>query len=464
MLEKVRLTRTGDWAATFFSLMFLTSAATAAPTVLSTSGTFSHKGAVTITGTGFGTKATAAPVIWDDASGNSILDKWDGAWPDNNSVYNTGYRTPMRGIGLPHNHITRYIAGAHAESLGPQGGYNVVFFKYRTISSYPAYTFASWYERADDNWVFGDDNNYKTFAFSEGQGPYNPPNNWYLAFNTPLPDSTTSAASYVLGDDSNFTTLMWTDVNGHSHWWDSAINPMSGVWKKVQLEIKYTNQNDGYIKLWEDGVLRINYAGSTNKYPGTTRTEGIGGYARMYGQPDNWRYWADVYLDYSRARVVLANNADISQATIIEPQIPTTWSDSSIGITANLGQFTVGQTAYLFVFDPTGTPNTTGLPVAITGADSDGDGVPDSMDNCTLVANPDQRDTDGDGYGNMCDGDLNNSGGSVNIADLALFKAAYNTSDSNADFNGDGIVNIADLAIFKTLYGKPPGPSCCGLF
>jgi hypothetical protein len=372
MFKKARVIKTGIWASTACSLMFLTGAAIAAPSGLKASGTFSHKGTVTITGTGFGTKGTAAPVIWDDASGNSILDKWDGAWPNNNPAYNTTYRSPMRGIGLPHNNVTRYIAGAHAESAGAQGGYNVIPFKYRTISSYPAYSFWSWYERADDKWVFNGNGNYKTFAFSEGQGPYNMPNNWYVVINPPQPLSNTSLLTYTFNDDTNsctpqygWCTLMPTDTNGHSHWWDAAINPMSGTWKKVQMEIKYTNQNDGYIKLWEDGVLRINYAGSTDKYPGNTRTEGPGGYTNMYGNSNNWRYWDDVYLDYSLARVVLANNADITKATIIEPQIPSSWSDGSIGITVNLGKFTAGQTAYLFVYDPTGAHNSAGLPITV---------------------------------------------------------------------------------------------------
>ena len=376
MLKTNTFYRTGAWATALCLCIFSAHYAVAAPVVQNASGKFNHKSTVTITGSGFGTKGTAAPVIWDDASGNNILDKWDGAWPNNNASYNTAYRAPMRGIGLPHNNVSRYIAGAHAQGSGAQGGYNVIFFKYRTISSYPAYTYASWYERADDKWVFGGDNNYKTFAFSEGQGPYNMPNNWYLAFNTPLPDSNTSTgASYILGDDSNFTTLLWTDVNGNSHWWGAAINPMSGVWKKVETEIKYTNQNDGYIKLWENGALRINYAGPTDKYPGKQRTEGPGGYARMYGQTNNWRYWSDVYFDYSRARVVLANNANIAKATIIEPQIPSSWSNSSIGISVNLGKFTSGQTAYLFVFDPTGVPNTTGLPITVGGGSSSGGGT-----------------------------------------------------------------------------------------
>lgn len=90
--------------------------------------------------------------------------------------------------------------------------------------------------------------------------------------------------------------------------------------------------------------------------------------------------------------------------------------------------------------------------------DQDSDGIFDISDNCILVANPDQLDTDGDLYGNYCDADLDNSG-FVNIGDLALLKSVFGTTDSNADFDGSGFVNIKDLAILKANFGKPPGPS-----
>ncbi len=84
--------------------------------------------------------------------------------------------------------------------------------------------------------------------------------------------------------------------------------------------------------------------------------------------------------------------------------------------------------------------------------------MPDSLDNCTTLANANQIDTNGDGYGNACDADFDNNG-IVNFADLAYIKAHFGTNDANADLDGNGIVNFADLAIVKSLFGKAPGPS-----
>jgi hypothetical protein len=90
--------------------------------------------------------------------------------------------------------------------------------------------------------------------------------------------------------------------------------------------------------------------------------------------------------------------------------------------------------------------------------DPDGDGIPSAQDNCSAVFNPNQRDTDADGYGNVCDADLN-SDARVNFADLALFRSRFATTDPDADFDGNGVVNFADLARFRTLFGTMPGPS-----
>ena len=97
------------------------------------------------------------------------------------------------------------------------------------------------------------------------------------------------------------------------------------------------------------------------------------------------------------------------------------------------------------------------LPVS-TMPDSDYDSIPDAQDNCINQPNSDQRDSNGDGFGNVCDADLNNDC-IVRIEDLGLFRIAFFSSDEDADFNGDGVVNFSDLGILRTQFFESPGPS-----
>ena len=102
------------------------------------------------------------------------------------------------------------------------------------------------------------------------------------------------------------------------------------------------------------------------------------------------------------------------------------------------------------------------------GTDSDADGIMDIDDNCALVPNGplildkggnSQLDTDGDGFGNFCDGDFNNNG-IVDPLDFSALKAALGTFDPYPDLNCNGIVDPLDFSKLKSRLGQPPGPSC----
>ncbi len=90
--------------------------------------------------------------------------------------------------------------------------------------------------------------------------------------------------------------------------------------------------------------------------------------------------------------------------------------------------------------------------------DTDDDAVPDVADNCLLQPNEDQRDSNNDGLGNLCDADLNNDC-QTDFADLSIMKAAFFGTGADEDLDGDGNVNFADLAIAKGLFFNAPGPS-----
>ncbi len=127
-------------------------------------------------------------------------------------------------------------------------------------------------------------------------------------------------------------------------------------------------------------------------------------------------------------------------------------------------------TAYSYrvtAFDNAGNESAQSAAVLVTTSpatgDADGDGIADASDNCTLVANPTQCDSDGDGYGNHCDGDLNNNG-SVNAQDITLFRQqlgqpSIGPAFNAADVNCSGAVNAQDTSLFRPLQGTTPGPS-----
>ncbi|MFK8032203.1 MAG: DUF4215 domain-containing protein [Gammaproteobacteria bacterium] len=97
-------------------------------------------------------------------------------------------------------------------------------------------------------------------------------------------------------------------------------------------------------------------------------------------------------------------------------------------------------------------------------ADTDGDGVFDSTDNCTLIPNASQIDTNNDGIGNMCDPDIN-SDCIIAFIDIASYPPKFNSAvgdpqyDENFDINSDGIINFVDYLTFIQFFGQSPGPS-----
>jgi hypothetical protein len=98
-------------------------------------------------------------------------------------------------------------------------------------------------------------------------------------------------------------------------------------------------------------------------------------------------------------------------------------------------------------------------------SDSDGDGIINAYDNCPAHSNEDQKDTDGDGTGDLCDGDSTDADvdgdGVVNSEDNCLSTPNPDQKDTNGKYGGDAC-DLSDVyATDEDLDGVPGTSDNC---
>ncbi|MBI2450952.1 MAG: hypothetical protein HYV52_01270 [Parcubacteria group bacterium] len=312
--------------------------ASAAAQITNTGGAFVHNGIVTIAGSGFGTKAIAAPLWWDDAETGTVAANYNSVI--GNNVYATGPNqiSAVSTRFLQFESFANYGTRWASKPVGQTLNHTIAFFKWK------------W----DPNFTFdtsGGTGNEKIFMWGD---------NWDGAPPNFALDARHELNKIYLGNLSPETS--WGNFSAlKDKWYDF----------KVILDIDYNNGvygANGSAYIYMDNVLISSGTGlrfADTNAPGIQEPH-IGGWVGAAaaggatGRPDDITYADNIYIDNTWARAEIGNAPTLAASTIREVQIPLAWSDTSITITINQGNLEIQNNAYLYVFDANGNVNANG--------------------------------------------------------------------------------------------------------
>jgi hypothetical protein len=233
-----------------------------------------------------------------------------------------------------------------------------MMYKGIALPALPYYIYASWYQRAD---TCGTSAATTSGAFDySGDEPYDVSQRLVHLLRAAAPDNNTDAMrdepieSAHSAADRTVTSMV-----------GEGDEDRDGSGRKSEIAIKVSNQSMA-TSTWEQpsgdelcrhhGQLRRHAPDHLVGGPHACRVTPATGVISL---TSTWT---------ALSRVVLADKPVLSQATIVENQIPSAWSDSSITAQVNLGKFTQGQAAYLFVVDASGAVSATGLALTAGGS------------------------------------------------------------------------------------------------
>jgi len=335
-------------------LLLLPVGAYGAPAIQSVSGTYSTGSTVTIvsTGSSFGTKSPAAPVLWapfDTGISPSSLGRVT-TWQENNCIDYVSSGGWAGGAAKTRDSCSKSSSGTAELGITTSGiGY---FFNTLGQKSYI-------YRHRKMGYT--DDTNLKSLEIMV-TGNYTSGNN--IVFNH-------SSGQWIT---QNISPASYCYMNQ---------SPAENQWVTEEL-ITQTASSGGanaFLEWWANGSLirssgqgcQVSWRGSGGTNMDNIKPAFHGDYNTSGGTlATATERWDDLYVDSTWARVILGNASTLAASTHREIQIPTSWSASSITISFNQGTFLGGTTAYLFVIDSNNAASG-GTQITIGGG---GGGVP----------------------------------------------------------------------------------------
>lgn len=313
----------------------------AEPSISDVSGTISEDETITISGSAFGTKSTAAPVKWDDfedGADETALKDTDSSW----SAYS--------GDGALYTDTDSH-SGSLSVYNDASGGGSDFATNQISISTTEKLFVSFWLKvETDGDWGscvyklvrLGSDNDGDSIYHNAG---------WKLS-DTPYLFYDDGADSTYL-DDLDVPLNEWVHIQMYEEL--STIGESNGtaIGEAVGHDLhEYTSQNTRSTDFTLNGVFMGLAADSCDDVSLVLRAD-------------------DFYIDNTRARVEMGNASTFSSCTHREIQIPSAWSSDSIAVTVNTGSFSTDDTAYLYVVDEDGAVNSSGYEVTVDSTSED---------------------------------------------------------------------------------------------
>lgn len=300
------------------------------PAVSGVSGTIATGESITVSGTGFGTKSPAAPVMWADFESGAVEETAYCTGTLSKSTY-TSIQTPTQ----PHDSV--YVAGGMPNSTAD--GLQQIRINVTGSGSDHLYMFVRRY------W---DDSN---FFDSCGDGAYN----LKFARAHPVISSNYPRFLHQWAYDAQRAGAEYGDNMTPTGSLATSTRPPEEDWYTSEYVIyqQYVSMG-GFFDLYQDGtqVVDMTLVSKNDAFQSDF------GYYAIVAEPngcyppiDKYAYFDDFYADDTWARVMIGDASTLSSCTIREIQVPTAWSSTSITVLVNQGMFDSEDPAYLFVID-----------------------------------------------------------------------------------------------------------------
>lgn len=300
----------------------------AAPSVSGVSGTVTHGGSITITGSAFGAKGGAdsnKPLLWADFESSinptslGVITAWD-------VTQNLTRQASAPQYGVSTNNVVGTFGTTHSFAISRTGGVATLYMSGKrrytdTAQSSNLKFFRLWNDDGGD-----------TVASTSNDG---------------------IILDELCFDGSRFqsVTLQMPDVwNQHEFLWRQSTSGSCGFGDAT---------GNGYYEFIQDGSSVQLYNGDfPTQLPPVEYGSPSGNGLRVM---DNFTdigdmsgtsvYMDDLYVDNTFARIIIGNASTLAASTVREVQIPSAWADTSVTVTVNRGSFGATESAYLFVID-----------------------------------------------------------------------------------------------------------------